>query len=220
MRKLLGFESNSGRALAVNGNMKKVIFLLVFPLIAEVMISCCDCIDPVVQHYTNKTISVSHIDNSGKEPIVAASNSIIKSAYGFRLQLTRGKLACLEKRYSFFIQSTYAMGCRCPPPSQFNAKDSITTIKVLTLQNFDDTHAAGSEVSDYFKIYHEFSFAAIADYLRVSTWTLYDEKELEPQLDFLLMTAPVITGEHQFRIQIFLSDGRILETETSTIDLI
>lgn len=206
--------------MVVNGGMKKVIFLLVFPLIAEVMISCCDCIDTVVQNYTNKSISVSNLDNSGKEPVAATANSINKNAYGIRLELTREKLACLEKRYSFFIQSTYAMSCGCPPPNQFNAKDSITAIKVITLRNFDGTHAAGSEVSNYFKIYNQFSFTSISDYLKSSSATLFNEKDLKPQIDFLLMTAPTVTGEHQFRIQLILSDGRILETETSTIDLI
>jgi hypothetical protein len=199
--------------------MKKVIFLLIFPLIAEVVISCCNCIDPVVQHYTNKTISASNLDNTGKEPVVSTANSINKNAYGFRLQLTREKLACLEKRYSFFIQS-YAMSCHCPPPTQFMAKDSITSIKVFTIQDFDGTHPAGVDVSDYFKVYRQFAFFSISDFLTISQRTLYDERELQPQTDFLLMTAPTITGARRFKIQFTLSDGRILETETSTIDLI
>ncbi len=200
--------------------MKKVIFLLVFPLIAEVMISCCDCIDPVVQHYTNKTISASNLDNTGKEPVVSTANSINKNAYGFRLQLTREKLACLEKRYSFFVQSTYAMSCGCPPPTQFLAKDSITAIQVFTIQDFDGSRLAGADVSDYFKVYRQFAFSTISNFLTTSQWTLYDERELQPQTDFLLMTAPASTGARSFKIQLTLSDGRILETETSTIELI
>ena len=200
--------------------MKKVIFLLVFPLITEVVISCCNCIDPVIQHYTNKSISVSNLDNTGQEPIVSTANSINKNAYGFRLQLTREKLACLEKRYSFFIQSTYAMSCRCPPPTQFMAKDSINSIKVFTIQNFDGAHPAGSDVSDYFKVYRGFSFTTIGDFLKTSKQTLFDERELQPLTDFLLMTAPAIVGARRFKVQLTLSDGRVLETETSTIDLI
>lgn len=200
--------------------MKKVIFLLLFPLIAEAVVSCCNCIEPVIQHYTNKTFSITNLDNSGSEPLVSSSNSIIKKAYGIRLQLTRERIACLQRRNSLFIQSAYAFSCGCEPANQYLPKDSITSIKVYTLHNFDGNHLAGSDVSGYFKVYHYFSFSTIEDYIKRSYLVLYNDRDLAVQTDLLLMTAPAVTGQHQFRVEITLSDGRILANETSTIELI
>ena len=200
--------------------MKKVIFLLLFPLIAEVVISCCNCIEPVIQHYTNKSISINHLDNSRSEPLVSTSDSIIKKAYGIRLQLIRERLACIEKRQSVFIQSAYAFSCGCPPAKQFLPKDSITAIKIYTLHDFDSNHPADSDVSGYFKIYQAFTFSTIPDYIKTSYLVLYDDRELAKQIDFLLMTVPAISGQHQFKVEITLSDGRVLINETTTIELI
>ncbi|NII23795.1 DUF5034 domain-containing protein [Pseudoflavitalea sp. X16] len=199
--------------------MKKVIFLLLFPLIAEVVISCCNCMEPVIRRYTNKTISVEHLDNSGSEAVVSTSGSVTKKAYGIRLRLIREQLACIQQRKSLFIQSAYAYSCGCEPALQFLAKDSITSIKVYTLNDFDGTHPAGSDLSGYFKVYSVYNFMTIEDYLKYMDVTLYAESQLDTRIDLLLMTAPVLTGQHQFKVQLTLSDGRTLETETSTIEL-
>lgn len=201
--------------------MKKVIFLLLLPLIAEVVVSCCNCIEPVIQHYTNKTISVSNLNNSAQEPVVSVSDTVIKKAYGIRLQLIREKMACLEKRRSLFISSAYAFTkCRCPAAQEFRPKDSIVSIKIYTLQSFDNTHLAGSDLSAYFKVYKAYSFSTIDDFVKRTPTVLFDSEELEQTIDFLLMTVPSMNVEHKFKVQLILSDGRTLESETSTVNLI
>jgi hypothetical protein len=200
--------------------MKKVIFLLLLPLMAEVVVSCCNCLEPVIQQYTNKTISVSNLDNSGQQPMLASSDTVIKKAYGIRLQLIREKMACLEKRQSLFISSAYAYTCRCPPAQEFRPKDSVVSIKIYTLQAFDNTHLAGSDLTAYFKVYKAYSFSTIENFIKNSPVTLFDSEELEQTIDFLLMTAPAINVEHTFKVQFILSDGRTLEGETPTVKLI
>ncbi|AXY75667.1 DUF5034 domain-containing protein [Paraflavitalea soli] len=200
--------------------MKKVIFLLLLPLLAEAVVSCCNCLEPVIQHYTNKTISVSNLDNSAQAPIISLSNTVIKKAYGIRVQLVREKLACLEKRQSLFISSAYAFDCRCPPAQEYRPKDSIVSVKIYTQQAFDNTHTAGSDLSVYFKVYKPHYFTTIDDYVTKTPVVLFDSKELQPNIDFLLMTPPAMNVEHKFKIQLILSDGRILEGETPTVKLI
>lgn len=200
--------------------MKKVIFLLLLPLMAEVVVSCCNCIEPVIQHYTNKTISLSHLDNSGQEAIVSASNTVLKSAYGIRLQLIREKLACLQQRPSLFLPSAYAMGCHCPPPQQYLAKDSIASITLFTLADFDNDHPAGADLSGYFKVYKPYSYTPIEDFVKNAPGTLFDERELSTTIDLFLMAVPAVGGDHRFKVQVRLSDGRILEQETSPVKLL
>lgn len=199
---------------------KKIIFILLLPLILEIVVSCCECVDPIFQNYTNKAISINNLDNSGKEPIVSASTAIIKTAYGIRIQLHREKIACIEGPNSIFIQSAFATSCDCPPPYQFLPKDSITTIKILSLNDFNSNHSANSEISDYFKVFNHYSFSTIQEYLKNTRSVLNYESEFEIKIDLLLMTAPTINNQQKFRVQITLSDGRILEQETSIIELI
>jgi hypothetical protein len=198
---------------------KRVIFIMLFPLIADLAVSCCNCLEPVIKLYTHKTISVSNLDNSGSQPVISTSNSILKTAYGIRIQLTREKTVCNGKQPTLFIQSAYAFDCDCPPVNQLLPKDSVTSIKIFTLNDFDVTHSANADISDYFKVYQQFYFSTIKDYLKNSESTLYDDTELQLTLDLLLMTAPSINTQHKFKIQITLSNGRILEQETSQIQL-
>jgi hypothetical protein len=198
---------------------KRVIFIMLFPLIADLVVSCCNCLEPVIKLYTHKTILVSNLDNSGSQPVITTSNSVVKTGYGIRVQLNREKTVSNGKQGALFIQSAYAFDCDCPPVNQLLPKDSVTSIKIFTLNDFDATHSANADISDYFKVYRFFSFSTIKDYLKNSKSTLYEDSELELTLDLLLMTAPSINAQHKFKVQITLSDGRVLEQETSQIQL-
>ena len=201
--------------------MKKVVFLLLFPLLAEVVVSCCNCVEPVIQRYTNKTISVTNLNNSGAAPESTNADTVVKRAFGIRVLLERERLACLEKKMpSLFMQSAYAFSCGCEPALQYLPKDSIESISIYTLNEFDNSHAAGADVSDYFKVYGDYHFRTIENYVKNTSPTLFNDQDLKPQIDFLLMTAPAVSGEHRFRVQIKLSDGRILQSESSPIKLV
>ncbi len=90
-------------------SIKKVLIILLFPFITEMVVSCCpDCDDPIIGHYTNKTLWVSNIDNSGIKPEITNGNPVPKEAFGIRVRLGREKTACLTPRRSLFIQTAYA----------------------------------------------------------------------------------------------------------------
>ncbi|HRP90899.1 MAG TPA: DUF5034 domain-containing protein [Edaphocola sp.] len=200
--------------------INKILVVLLFPLIAEVMISCCDCIDSLIGHYTNKTMIVKNLDNSGPNPLTTTTNSVPKEAFGIRVQLTRERTACLAPPQSFFIQSAYATSCKCPPPNQLFAQDSVVTIQIFTLNDFDPNHPANSDVSDYFKVFEGSTFSTITDFIKKKKTVLYSDDELELDFDVLLMTPPSLNQSHKFKVKITLSDGRILEEMTPSIDLI
>jgi len=198
---------------------KKLILLLLFPFIVDLAISCCNCLDAVIHHYTNKSIVVSALDNSGQEPKEISTGSVIKAAYGIRVQLSREKLARVNKPPIVFGQAVYAYDCRCGSTDEFLPSDSITTIRIITLHNFNADHPANSDVSGYFKVYSA-TYYTIDDYLKYIGTTLYNETELQFAFNLFLMTPPESGGAHQFRVQFVLSDGRILEQDTPTIDFI
>lgn len=196
---------------------KKVLFFLLFPLLAEVVVSCCNCPDPDIKHYTNRTASVHNLDNTGSGPVVSSSGTIAKEAYGIRVDLKRELTAHTSR--GVFLSQAYAYDCFCEQSPQFLPKDSITALQVFTLRDFDNIHPAGSDVSTYFKAYHPYYFLTIPDLVEKWDTVLYDESRLETKVDLMLMTPPGPNTRHQFRVRITLSDGRTLEEDTPPIEL-
>lgn len=78
--------------------ISKILLVLLFPLIGQFVVSCCDCIAPLIEHYTNNEILVDHLDNRDSTPIIATSNTVLKNAYGIRIHLNREKTACINSR--------------------------------------------------------------------------------------------------------------------------
>jgi len=105
-----------------------------------------------------------------------------KNAYGIRLYLEREKVvvACTKKQInSIFIQSAYATICDCPPEFLYFANDSIVSIKIFTVNNFDNQHLENSDVTDYFKVAG--SFSTIESYVANMYYTLSDGRILKQQ---------------------------------------
>jgi hypothetical protein len=199
---------------------KKVFLILLFPILADLVVSCCNCLGTVIHHYTNKTIVVSNLDNSGQAPQVTSSGSVFKSAYGIRVKLIREKTARIDKPRIVFGECAYARECFCQPPDQFLPNDSITAIRIITLNDFNSDHLASSDVSGYFKVYVPYSFSTTDDYVKNTSASFNYDTDLQINIDLLLMTPPDSVGACQFRVQIVLSDGRTLEQDTPTIDFI
>src|SRR5690554_3468743 len=110
--------------------INKVLFLLMLPLLLEVLVACCTCETPVYFNYTNCNMVIKNLDNSEIEPVVTESNSIAKQAFGLRIEISRNEDICkLTPSRSVFFQSAYATSCECPPEFEYHALDSITDIK-------------------------------------------------------------------------------------------
>jgi hypothetical protein len=201
---------------------RKVLILLIVPFVFQISGSCIiggNCDDPEIYHYSFQSISVEHLDNSGPMPAVS-SGPVLKHAYAVRVDIDREKIATIIAlpRFSFF-QSAYASG-DCAP-DEFIPADTLSSFKIFTLQDFDDNHAAGSDVSDYFRISNPSAYTALDDYIDMyGASVVYNRGDLDTSLQILLMTPPTLNTTHQFRVQIELTDGRVLESTTTTIDLI
>lgn len=200
--------------------IKKIIIIFLFALIVQLIVSCCGgCGEPLELHYTNKEIIISSLDNRGEVPLVSSSTTFIKTAYGIRINFTRENIACIKKTNTFFIQSANALSCKCPP-DHYLPRDSITSLKIFTLNDFDSNHSANSDISDYFKVFKKNTFTPISSYLKNSDSSLYYNQGYNQDTDILLMSPPTINNKHKFKVQIILSDGRVLEQETLLIELI
>lgn len=201
--------------------MKKIMLIAMLPLIVEIIVACCDCLEPAIYDYTNCSLTISNLDNSGAEPIVTNLNTILKNAYGIRVSIVREENTCEASRLnSIFIQSSYAFDCLCPPELEYLALDSITSLKIFTLNEFDESHTTDSEISDYFRVFSRDNFSLIDHYINNIGTTLYDFDNPTLEFDLLLMTPPTHGPEHKFQVTILLSDGRELSAQTEILELV
>ena len=199
--------------------MKKVLTLLLIPFFADMLVACCDCDEPQFFKYTNSSLQVQNLDNRGQSAMPATGGIALKEAYGIRIKVHCETTASATVPFSFFLSSGYAFSCRCGEPVQYLAKDSITSLRIITINDFDTEHKAGSDITDHFKLNAGYYFISIADYLKQEAPVFYMEADKNTILDALLIQYPNQSGTHRFRIEMNLSDGRTLSQETDTIDL-
>lgn len=200
--------------------INKIILILLLPLLVELMVACCDCLEPTYFNYTYCGLTVNNLDNSGAAPNVAQSNKISKVAFGIRVVINRNENICKAKpNKSFFFQSAYATSCDCPFEFQYLPLDSINSVKVVTKNDFNAGHLENSDVSEYFFVFGGNEFSTIGEYITNIVTTLYDFSSPTLAFDLLLMTPPTIGLEQQFKVEVELSDGRILTAQTELIEL-
>jgi hypothetical protein len=166
---------------------------------------------------------LKNLDNSGEKAIESELLQLSKNAYGIRLYLEREKVvvACAKQFNSIFVQSAYATSCECPPEFLYFPNDSILSIKIFTVNNFDNQHLENSDITDYFRVAD--SYSTIENYVANMHYTYADDFEYwgqELKLDLLLMTAPTANNKQRFEIQVALSDRRVLKQQTTEIELL
>jgi len=166
-----------------------------------------------------------NLNNSGARAVESDALQFNKNAYGIRLFLTRevvdAVVARSKTRNSIFIQSAYATSIECPPRFIYNPNDTIVSIRIFTMNDFDNQHSENSDITAYFRIAH--SFSTVENFVANMRYTYevnFENWWREVTIDLLLMTAPTTNGFHQFKVQIELSDGRILEQKTTEIELL
>lgn len=197
--------------------MKKPLIILMTIFAIRVLVSCCDCLDSTYLKYTFDSIETVHIDNSGQNPNYINSGTIPKEAYGIQIQQTLRQIALNDFKISGF-SSAYATSCDCPPEFQYFAQDSIIGLRIITLNDFNNTHSSNSDISEYFSIYNYEGYTSISDFLNNPAIVYYEPVSIDI-IEIYLMQAPEITGEHQFKVELSLSNGSVLSSTTSIITL-
>lgn len=202
----------------------KVFIILLFPFCIHFLLSCCDCKNKILESkkYTNTQIEITNFNNKGIKPDFTKVDTIQKETYGFRFNLKR-EVVVKNHNNSIFINSAYAYTCKCKEEIEINPKDKINTIKIYNIFDFDANTIANSDITNKFKIYENKKYTNVNEYFTDSQTLFYDygmsTTEIMKELDFLLMEAPSTSQIQQFKIKLFLSDGRILESQTNPLFL-
>lgn len=193
--------------------IKKILFILLFPFMAEFAISCCSkCEYPLESGlYTYESLLVAALDNSSEHLQLSTSNKITKQAYGIRLYISRNQLVH-QKMLSngLFTQSAFALSCQPCMKTNLNPKDSIVAIQVISINEFNGSHLASSDVTEYFKFLEQNNYSTIPQYLNQMQQHVDDLFNLDLVADLMLTVGPAIAGQYGFEVILTLSDGRTL----------
>ena len=193
--------------------------------IANLLFYSCRCNIEQFINYSHKALFLKNLDNNGEKAVESESLQFNKNAYGIRLhfQIEEKVVARVPQINSIFVQSANATSVESCP-YVYQAIDSIVSIHVFTINDFDNLRPANSEITAYFKVAQ--IYLSVEDYVanlthtqvhRDDGWFIYDGKL---EIDLMLMTSPTTNNSHQFKIRVELSDGRIFEEQTTEIELL
>nr|WP_255717817.1 DUF5034 domain-containing protein [Pedobacter sp. Leaf250] len=114
------------------------------------------------------------------------------------------------------MQSAYACSCQ---GDYLKSKEEIVSVKIISNNDFDSNHPKGSDLSLIFmlKRYYNDELSSIKDYLK--TLKLEYQNNYPFQKGVFLQVAPTMVKKHKFKIAITLSDGRVIESETTELEL-
>ena len=179
---------------------------------------CRECPDVESFKYTISSFSITPLN---REQLLKIMNNIqqagnmieFRKDFGVNFLFETEQIANRKPVHSLFIQSAYA--CKCPAP-MFYPKDSIVSIQIYSDKSFDETHPAGANIAEFFKIDEFSQLTSFEDYLK---YTAPAFTSLFPYSWFrCVLTATTIEeGEYEFTFVVGLSDDRILEQSIKTI---
>lgn len=128
-------------------NSLKSIFLIGF-LLAGVT-SCCECTEwPTQPSIVIQDFSLLNIDNNGSWPVLSESQSLNRNAFGLAIVFARRKGQAVSLRDAYPLDPFQSHCCEKGKPSEW----AVEHIRIYTVTDYDDEHAAGSEVTDYFRL--------------------------------------------------------------------
>ncbi|RZK33302.1 MAG: DUF5034 domain-containing protein [Pedobacter sp.] len=198
--------------------IKKIFFVLALALISQLIVSCvdCNCLPIKTVYYTNKALLLKNMDFSLAEPRISNAGIISGANFGIQIQLQTEMIISYKMQVKWgFMQPAYACSC---PEDNFIAKDNIASLTIFSNNDFDVAHPKNTDLSLYFKAKRNNVMVPITDYIA----TINDQKYGYPNNFYegiFLQTMPTSNKKHKFKVVITLTDGRILEAETTEIEL-
>jgi hypothetical protein len=208
----------------------RVIGILLILLVVSLTTKRCstDRNCPKVKSYESSFSSFEIHQLDGEELISIMNPSGVVAPSGCRkdfgiefvFEMENTEIANCKPVHSLFIQSAYA---DCPTPN-YNPKERIISIQVFSDKGFDETHPAGTNITEFFKIY-ETEYKQNQWYVILIPFESYF-KSLPAYFDskpsfikyLCVLTATTIeAGEYEFTFVVSLSDERTLEKSIKAV---
>lgn len=184
--------------------------------------ACCHCEPERTRFYTTEGIVAQnvHFEIVGDTAFsygIVNKDSVPRMNYGLQIQFDTKETVYLKFEFKGLIPSAYA--CKCSPDF-YSPRDTLKSIRIFTLRDFDASHPAGSELSDYFKLLKQATTSGRISKMSISEavtqlGTLSTSRYGSVQF-YLDKLPDVANANIQFEIVAEFSKGKILK-DTSTI---
>lgn len=205
-----------------NLSMRYKAFFLTAVLTSGFVIPSCDPCDhdPVPNFFDIEGLSLVN-----REGVTFSSNLPIKDSlsvnfedYWFTMDFEVSYFfgQTVERRSSFELNMmNSALACRYPEKGHQGSQEKIETLTITTLNDFDDTHLAGSNINDLLNIFDINSgIQDLDDYLGKNVSYIKRQRML-----FELKEKPTISSFFKAKIVLKLDNGEEYTAENVEIEL-
>lgn len=197
--------------------LKKTISLIVLSL---VIVFACSKDEVYLADYTSLQIEEMIFDTSKMEYSFTYSNSpvydTLQFALNINLQLTEKEQ--ISSTNIPFINQALAYS---KTVKEYIIKDRVSEIKIFTETNFDSTHLAETEVSDYFRAVIRDEKMDVNAFITTKDafYNLNDVTNGISKFQILALQAhPTFDEKQLFRVEIHFESGRKLEKQSNLIE--
>ncbi|KQB99520.1 DUF5034 domain-containing protein [Pedobacter sp. Hv1] len=200
--------------------IKKIFFVFALALSLQLISGCVDCnCGPIKDIYwTVFGISAKNIDVALPQPTTTDVNVIASANYAIQIEIKKRQLVLRKRQINWGLIQT-AQACDCA--YNFMDKEDVLSLEIFSTNDFDASHPKNTDLSLYFKVKKDQTLMSIADYIKSynNLPSSSSPGAFSFSNGFRLQVAPSTNKKHKFMIRITLSDGRILETETTEVEL-
>lgn len=114
--------------------------------------------------------------------------------------------------------ANYAYACKCAYSNTYNQENRIEGYRVLTVYDFDSTHTAGTDISEYFKgpQYTNGRYSGLTGTIELPSnpFHLQISQIKEYSIAFYLVKRPIAGSNQQFQLELRLANGATLTSTT------
>ena len=196
------------------------ILLLLQLSILFLATSCCD----ELYTYQWSSLFVYNLDNRGENPQFSEETRFPAIAYGIGLSLDF-ELVHNQPCFNGLVNSAYATSCE----ESYTPNDTISDIRIYALSDFDESHPAGTPLSDYFaadKRRYVASYSSreekLAQAVPISSF-IEDHQQnnfyLFTDFDLFLLREPTLDSVFQFVVEVELVSQTVLIDTTESVIL-
>ena len=203
---------------------RRITILFVAAFLLRLAVGCCGCEDQFYS-FDYEQIRIENIDNSGQWSKPSESNSMPAAGVAFEIQLL-GSDPVLTTQSRLKINgfnTASALGCNCE--ELYVANHTITEIKIRTLENLNADYCCNEDVTSLFLANSCLScddvgnfYVTIDELVRRINPEAFYQKQVNKFLIYL--KVPVENTEAQFEIEVMLSNGVSITSQTKRIEII
>jgi hypothetical protein len=191
--------------------MRKLLAIFLIFTSFRIFMSCCKGDGYAFRWSQFDLVNLNHTSD---RPVPLTGNTTSISLYGIRLKLEDERVA---RNFGLGFNQAYAFDCS----ALFENRDTIASIDVVTRNDFDNTHPAGSSVGNYilarptafYSYYPEYTYKSLPEVLPF----LNDSQDKfihNNSVDLRFQNATPIPGQHKFIVTVRFRNGRSLVDST------